>query len=122
VTSRAAMSRAQILGLPPTIGLADLGRVLRISEPTVRAQHRSGELERLGIRVVRLGAQYRVITSSVWAFLGIDPDGQAGGADSEELPRIGARQRGPTASALRAVQPGGGPGGHRAGGGADAAG
>jgi hypothetical protein len=107
------LSHAEILALPPAIRLADLAAAFGVSEPVIRRQHRSGELERLGIKVVKLGAQYRVVTSTVWAFLGIGPDGQAGGADSEEPPRIGARQRGPTGSALRAVQPGGGPGGHR---------
>ena len=116
------LARAEILALPPTHGLPVLGQILGVSEPVIRAHARNGELDELGIKVVKLGAQYRVVTSSVWAFLGIGPDGQAGGADSEELPRIGARQPGPTASALRAVQPGGGPGGLRAGGGADAAG
>ena len=95
------MSRAQILGLPPTIGLADLGRVFGISEPTARARQRSGDWEALGIRVVRLGAQYRVITSTVHAVLGIHPDGQASGANPEQSSRIAAGQRRPTASALR---------------------
>src|SRR6266571_4462035 len=95
------LSRAETLALPPTHGLSTLGQVFGVSEPTIRAQHRSGELERLGIKVVKLGAQYRVITSTVWAFLGIGPDVQASCADSEEPPRIGAGQRSPTGSALR---------------------
>jgi hypothetical protein len=85
------LSRAETLALPPTHGLSTLGQVFGVSEPTIRAQHRSGELERLGIKVVKLGAQYRVITSTVWAFLGIGPDVQASGADSEEPPRIRCR-------------------------------
>lgn len=95
------LSLSETLALPPTIGLPDLGRALGVSEPVIRAQHRSGELERLGIRVVPLGAQYRVITATLWSFLGIHPDGQASGADSEEPPRIGAGQRGPTGSVMR---------------------
>ena len=95
------LSHAEILALPPAIRLADLAAAFGVSEPVIRRQHRSGELERLGIKVVKLGAQYRVVTSTVWAFLGIAPDGQA---------------------ALRAVQPDGGPGGLRAVGGAHAAG
>ena len=43
-----------------------------MSEPTVRAAHRRDELEAMGIRVVKLGQQYRVVTSSLWAFLGLD--------------------------------------------------
>jgi hypothetical protein len=95
------MSRAETLAQPPAHDLLTLGQILGVSEPVIREMRRSGELERLGIKVVRLGQQYRVITASVWAFLGIAPDGQASGADSEEPPRIGAGRRGPAASALR---------------------
>ncbi len=66
-------TRAEILTLPPAISLAQLARCLGVSEPTVRASHRSGELDRLGIRVNRLGAQHRVITSTVWDHLGLAP-------------------------------------------------
>lgn len=76
MTTQAAMSRTEILALPPTHSLEALGRALGVSEPTIRAQHRNGYLEALGIKVVRLGAQYRVITASLWDFLGIHPDGQ----------------------------------------------
>jgi len=65
------IARAEILALPAVITLATLARCLDLNEPTVRSLHRSGELERLGIRVNRLGAQYRVITSSVWDYLGL---------------------------------------------------
>jgi len=95
------MSAAELRALPPTIGLPVLGKALGVSEPVIRERARRGELEPLGIKVVKLGAQYRVITSTVWAFLGIGPDGQASGADSEEPPRIGAGQRGPTGSVMR---------------------
>jgi hypothetical protein len=103
----APLSRAQILALPPTHDLPTLGRVLGISEPVVRERARRGELEALGIRVVRLGAQYRVVTASVWAFLGLDAT--ADGAGSGAQPRQAARQGKATASALRSV-PGDGPG------------
>jgi hypothetical protein len=43
-----------------------------LSEPTIRASHRSGELAALGIRVNRLGAQYRVVTATVLTYLGMD--------------------------------------------------
>jgi hypothetical protein len=65
------MTRAEILALPPIITLSQLARVLSISEPTVRALHRSGELAALGIRVNRLGVQYRVVTATVLAYLGL---------------------------------------------------
>jgi DNA-binding FadR family transcriptional regulator len=66
------MTRAEILDLPPVITLTDLGRVLGVSEPVIRAAHRRGDLERMGIRVTRLGQQYRVVTSSAWRYLGIE--------------------------------------------------
>jgi hypothetical protein len=72
----APMSREQVEALPPAIDLPTLGRVLGLSEPTVRACQRNGDLERAGIRVVKLGAQYRVVTASVLAALGL------GGSDS----------------------------------------
>ncbi len=97
----APLSRAEILALPPTTGLPTLGKILGVSEPVIRERARRGELEPLGIKVVRLGAQYRVITSSVWAFLGIDA--AADGASSEAQPRRAARQRKATASVLRSV-------------------
>jgi hypothetical protein len=68
VTAR-QMTRAEILALPPVITLSTLARVLDVSEPTVRRSHHNGELERLGIRVSRLGAQYRVVTATVWEHL-----------------------------------------------------
>lgn len=70
------MSCTEVLALPLTHSLETLGRALGVSEPTIRAQHRNGHLEGLGIKVVRLGAQYRVITASLWDFLGVHPDGQ----------------------------------------------
>jgi hypothetical protein len=94
------MSRAEILSLPPTMNLPTLGRVLGLSEPTVRERERQGELEALGIKVVRLGAQYKVVTASVLAFLGIDA---ADGAGSESRPQVAAGQRHPSASALRSA-------------------
>jgi hypothetical protein len=66
------MSRREILGQPPTMSLATLSRCLGKSEPTVRAANKNGELVALGIRVNRLGAQYVVVTATVWAYLGID--------------------------------------------------
>ena len=78
------LSRAEILALPPTHGLPVLGQILGVSEPVIRARARNGELDKLGIKVVKLGAQYRVITSTVHAFLGIHPDGQASGANPTE--------------------------------------
>jgi hypothetical protein len=101
----APLSRAEILALPPTHGLPVLGRILGVSEPVIRERARRGELAELGIKVVKLGAQYRVVTASVWAFLGLDP--AADGANGEAPPRRAARQGKATASALRSVRGGG---------------
>jgi hypothetical protein len=97
------MTRAEILAWPPTIDLVTLGKALDRSEPTIRAAAHSGELEALGIKVVRLGAKYLVVTASVWVFLGISPDGEAAGATSEANPRVAPRPRRPAASALRSM-------------------
>jgi hypothetical protein len=97
------LSRGEILALPPTHALPVLGQIFGVSEPVIRERHRCGELEPLGIKVVKLGAQYRVITSTVWSFLGISPDGAADGAGSEARPRRAARQPRSSASALRSV-------------------
>ena len=96
----APLSRAEILALEPVIDLVTLGKALGVSEPTIRGQARSGHLDAIGIRTVKLGAQTRVVTASLWAFLGLDA---ADGANHEERPRRAARQGRPTASALRSV-------------------
>jgi hypothetical protein len=97
----APMTRAEILAMPPTISLPDLGRALGVSEPVIREQARREELQRIGIKVVRLGAQYRVVTASLWTFLGIAPDGGTDSASSEARPRRAARQGEATASVVR---------------------
>ena len=97
----APLNRAEIMALGPVIDLVTLGKALGVSEPTIREQARSGHLDAIGIRIVKLGAQRRVVTASLWAFLGIDL--AADGADSEAQPRRPARQGWPTASVLRSV-------------------
>jgi hypothetical protein len=57
----------------PTMSLPQLGALMGVSEPVIREQHRRGELEALGIRVLPLGRKYRVVTSTVRKVLGIDP-------------------------------------------------
>jgi hypothetical protein len=66
------LSKAELLELPPVINLATLGRALGLSEPVVRERARRNEFAALGIRVLQLGAQYRVPTADVLRFLGID--------------------------------------------------
>ena len=83
------MTRAEVLALPPVITLAQLARALGLSEPTIRALNRNGELERLGIRVNRLGTQYRAVTASVWSYLGL-----SAGANASVRPLQAARESG----------------------------
>ena len=107
MTAARQLTRDQILALPPTVNLVTLAECLGLSEPTIRACHRSGELDRLGIKINKLGAQHRVITSSVWDYLGISLPARA---STESAGGNGAGRRKPTAPALRAVADGeGGP-------------
>ena len=68
------LSRVELLDLPPVINLVTLGRALGISEPTARERARRGEFEALGIRVLRLGHQWRVPTADVLRLLGLGAD------------------------------------------------
>jgi hypothetical protein len=54
-----------------------LGQAFGISEPVARERHRRGEWEALGIRVLRFGQQWRVVTADIWRVLGIEPGGAA---------------------------------------------
>jgi len=77
-------TRAELLELArtsPVTNVVMVGRVLAVSEPVIREMARSGELEKMGVRVLRLGAQYRVPVADILAVLGIDPEtGTAGPA------------------------------------------
>lgn len=68
------MSRAELLALPPVVNLVTVGRALGVSEPVIRERARRGELEALGVRCLRLGAQWRVPTADILRLLGIDQD------------------------------------------------
>ena len=68
-----ALTRAELLALPAAIDLPTLGRAFGISEPVARERHRLGDFAAMGIRVNRLGAQWRVVTADVLTALGIDP-------------------------------------------------
>jgi hypothetical protein len=102
MTSAKRYSREQIMALDPAITLAELGRCLGVSEPVVRQMRRSGELEQLGIIVNRWGAQWRVVTASVWAYLGLRADFP--GAIPEQQGRDGQGEGRPTGSGLRSVR------------------
>jgi len=97
------LSGKEILSLPPMISLATLAQCLGVSEPTIRASHRSGELAALGIRVNRLGAQYRVVTATLLAHLGM-----ADGPSPVTARSNGTEQTKPSGPALRPVSEGGG--------------
>jgi len=68
------LTRAELLRLPPVTNLPTLARALGVSEPVIRERHRLGEIERLGIRVLRLGSQWRVPTEDILRVLGISRD------------------------------------------------
>jgi hypothetical protein len=65
------LSREELLQLPPVINLITLGQAFGVTEPVIREMRRRGELEELGIRVLRLGAQYRIPTADVLRVLGL---------------------------------------------------
>lgn len=73
------LTRAELLQLPPVINITTLARALGISEPVARERHRQREFEDLGIRILRLGAQWRVVTADLLRVLGIDPETDAAG-------------------------------------------
>lgn len=67
------LTRAEVLELAetsPVTTLPMLGRALGVSEPVIRERARRGELAQLGIRCLRLGAQWRVVTADILTFLG----------------------------------------------------
>jgi hypothetical protein len=68
------MSRRELLDLPATIDLPTCGRALGVSEPVIRERWRRGELDQMGIRVLRVGQKLRVITADVLNLLGIEED------------------------------------------------
>lgn len=73
------LSRAELLALPPATDLKTLGRAFGISEPVARERHRAKEWSAMGIRVLRLGQQWRVVTADILQVLGIDQQTSAVG-------------------------------------------
>lgn len=73
------LTRDELLALPATTDLPTLGRAFGVSEPVARERHRRGEFEDMGIRILRLGAKWRVITADVLRVLDIKPDMDAAG-------------------------------------------
>jgi hypothetical protein len=88
-----SLSREELLALPPVTNLLTLAQTFGISEPTAREWRRRGEFEAMGITILRLGVQYRVVTSSLLRVLDIDPSVTAAGpalpgpaATTDDLP------------------------------------
>jgi hypothetical protein len=100
VTASARLTREQILALPPAITLAELAAAFGVSQPTIRAMHRRGDLEAMGVKVNRLGNQYRVTLASVLAYLGLTP-----GASSAPSPGEDTGQRDPATPRVRFLAP-----------------
>ena len=100
MTTSGRLTREQILALPPVITLAQLARILDVSEPTIRRAHRDGQLEAMGIKVNKLGNQYRCTLASVLAYLGL-----AGGASNDSSPSAAAGQRDRTGHDVRFLAP-----------------
>lgn len=80
------MRREQLLALPAATDLRTLGRALGISEPVVRELRRQGRFDEMGIRINRLGLQYRVVTADILRVLGIELEAPA--AASPESGRV----------------------------------
>jgi hypothetical protein len=84
------LTRAELLALPPATNLPTLGRAFGISEPVARERQRRGDFAAIGIRILQLGAQYRVVTADILRVLGIDPETQAAGSAPTEPAAISA--------------------------------
>jgi hypothetical protein len=69
----------------PTLSVRETATVFGVSSDLVRAMHRRGELDGLGIRVLRLGSRIRISTASLRRAIQVDDtplDADGGGADS----------------------------------------
>lgn len=66
-------TREELLALPAATDIRALARAFGISEPVARERNRLGEFQAMGIRINRLGAQYRVVTADILRVLGISP-------------------------------------------------
>jgi hypothetical protein len=81
------LTRKELLELAetsPTTNVVMLGRALGLSEPVIRERVRRGQIADLGIRCLRLGNQWRVVTGDILVFLGISPGGD--GTDPAPAP------------------------------------
>ncbi|GGS97499.1 hypothetical protein GCM10010156_64620 [Planobispora rosea] len=67
----APMSRAELLALPPVIGIVTAGRVLGFGRTKSYELARTGEFP---CRVIRVGRSYLVPTAVLLAVLGLEPN------------------------------------------------
>jgi predicted DNA-binding transcriptional regulator AlpA len=82
-----ALTREELLSLPASIDLVTAAQALGIGRTTAYQLARAGAFP---VKVLRLGARYRVVTSALLATLDIDPaTGGAGAAD--DVPRTPLR-------------------------------
>lgn len=59
-------SAARVLAVAgPTVSVGEAAAVLGVSADLVRAMYRRGELDQLGIRVLRLGSRIRISTATL---------------------------------------------------------
>jgi hypothetical protein len=76
--TRSALTRQELLALPAAIDIRTAGRALGIGERKSYGMAQRGEFP---VRVLRLGSTYRVSTSDLLTYLGIEPqDAPAGRA------------------------------------------
>ena len=91
------LSRAELLALPPATDIRTLGQAFGVSEPVARERNRLGQWQELGIRVLRLGSQYRVVTADIWRVLGLEPQDQdpaaIGEPESAQLRAVGSHPK-----------------------------
>lgn len=66
----AMMSDAELLALPPNIGLTDAARAFGLGRTKAAELARAGEFP---CAVMRVGKRYRVNRSALYAALGFDP-------------------------------------------------
>lgn len=63
------MRRDELLALPVSIDLVTAGRALGIGRTKAHALARNGEFP---VRVLRVGAKYRVVTTDLLTLLGVE--------------------------------------------------
>lgn len=66
-----------IQALGPTTDLPTLGSIFSCSRWKAYQMARTGEWEKVGVKIVRLGSKYRVVVASVLEVLGYTATGQA---------------------------------------------